>query len=160
MNRKILIIIVIIVTAVVASGIYVLTRKDSQSSQSTGVASPSETINSSTNNTSGSEPSQKGKYVEYAASTFTADTSATKILFFHAPWCPQCRALDKDIRENNIPDGVTIYKVDYDTNQNLRKQYGVTLQTTVVKVDSNGTLVAKYIPYDNPTFDNVINNIL
>jgi len=160
MNRRILIIVVIILIAVGASGVYVFTRKDTQSSQSTDVAVPSETITSSTNNTSGSEPSQKGKYVDYAASTFTADTSATKLLFFHAPWCPQCRALDKDIRENNIPDGVTIFKVDYDTNQNLRKQYGVTIQTTVVKVDSNGTLVAKYIPYESPTFDNVISNIL
>jgi len=83
-----------------------------------------------------------------------------KILFFHAPWCPQCRALEADIKKGPVPDGVTIIKVDYDSMQQLRQKYGVTLQTTLVKVDDQGNLIKKYVAYDEPTLDNLVSNLL
>lgn len=100
-----------------------------------------------------------GAYTNYSATTVNA-TKGTKLLFFHASWCPQCRALDKSIKEGQIPSGVTIFKVDYDTNQVLRQQYGVTIQTTIVKIDDNGKLIAKYVAYDQPTLQALIQNIL
>lgn len=100
-----------------------------------------------------------GTYTAYSA-TKVNETKGTKILFFHAGWCPQCRALDKSITEGTIPSGVTIFKVDYDTNQVLRQQYGVTIQTTLVKIDDNGKLVAKYVAYEHPTLQALIDNLL
>lgn len=91
--------------------------------------------------------SVKGEYTDYDA-TRVADAarSGKAILFFHAPWCPTCSALDKDIRANsaNIPDNVVIFKTDYDTQRELKKKYGVTYQHTLVQVDENGNQITKW----------------
>lgn len=108
---------------------------------------------------SGTTNSAKGSYVDYS-SDIIAKTSGTKILFFYAPWCPQCRALEADIKAKGVPSGVTIIKVDYDSNQKLRQKYGVTIQTTLVKVDDNGNLVKKYVAYDEPNLEAVKKNLL
>jgi thiol-disulfide isomerase/thioredoxin len=100
------------------------------------------------------QPKAKGTYKDYS-SELLASTKGTKLLFFHASWCPQCRALDESIRTSELPDNVTIFKVDYDSNQALRAKYGVTLQTTVVKVDDNQDKLASYVAYNEPTFQSV-----
>lgn len=46
-----------------------------------------------------------------------------------------------------------IYKVDYDREIALRKQYGVTIQTTLVKTNQIGEKLVSYVAYDNPTVD-------
>jgi thiol-disulfide isomerase/thioredoxin len=109
--------------------------------------------------TSPAPTSQPGAYVGYS-DTIIADTKGTKILFFHAPWCPQCRSLDNSIKEATLPDGVTIIKTDYDSNQSLRQKYGVTLQTTFVKVDDSGDLIEKYVAYNEPVYASVKANLL
>ena len=95
-----------------------------------------------------------GEYVDYSPE-LVSSTPGTRLLFFHAPWCPQCNALESDIESSDLPDGVTIFKVDYDSNQDLRHQYGVTIQTTVVEVDRNGNKLDSYVAYEEPTFENV-----
>lgn len=102
---------------------------------------------------------EAGQYVDYSPGII-ASTSGTKLLFFHAPWCPQCRALEADIKKQGVPSGVAIIKVDYDSNQDLRKKYGVTLQTTVVRVDDQGELVSKFVAYDDPSLSSVVENLL
>lgn len=77
----------------------------------------------------------------------------TKIIFFHAAWCPACRKADDTLRElYNRGDDLTMsfdelmevlpqystYKVDYDTEKDLRAKYGVTYQHTFVLVDGQG----------------------
>lgn len=94
--------------------------------------------------------SQPGVYKDYDAAA-VATTKGLKILFFHAQWCPQCRQLDADIRAGRIPDNVTIFKIDFDHAQELRQKYGVTLQTTLVSIDDNGSMRKKYVAYDEPT---------
>jgi len=106
-----------------------------------------------------STPVQPGAYLPYDQEA-VSKAIGTKILFFHAPWCPQCRDLDKDITAKGVPDGVLIFKVDYDTNQTLRKKYGVTLQTTFVLIDDEGKLVKKVVAYDEPTFETVKDALL
>lgn len=68
------------------------------------------------------------------------------VLFFHADWCPTCQATEKDLTENAaaIPAGLTVVKVDYDTENDLRQQYGVTNQHTFVQVDATGAEVKKF----------------
>ena len=105
----------------------------------------------STDSASSSNGPEHGSYVEYSSSLLDS-TKGTKILFFHAPWCPQCRALDNDLQTASLPAKVTIFKTDYDTHQDLRRKYGVTLQTTFVAVDDHGKLIKKYVAYDEPTY--------
>lgn len=102
---------------------------------------------------------QPGEYVSYSKDAVLS-TPDTKLLFFHAPWCPQCRQIESDIQKEGVPDGVTVFKVDYDTNQQLRQQYGVTLQTTFVKIDDKGVKIASYVAYKEPTFDSVKRELL
>ncbi len=88
-----------------------------------------------------------GMYSQYSATAVSASLASGKsvYLFFHATWCPGCRALDTAISGDlaSIPVGSVIYKVDYDTNEALRQQYGVTNQHTVVKLNSDGTSMKK-----------------
>jgi len=65
-------------------------------------------------------------------------------LFFHASRCPSCRSLDKDISTSNeLPENTIVFKVDYDTQTDLKTQYGVTSQHTIVLIDENKNLVQK-----------------
>ena len=70
----------------------------------------------------------------------------TVILSFSATWCPACVGLKKDIEasQEDIPAGVAILHVDYDTNKNLREKYGVSGQHTQVIVDAQGNEVKKW----------------
>ena len=100
-----------------------------------------------------------GQYVDYSEDIISS-TAGTKVLFFHAPWCPQCRELDASIKQGSIPEGVTIIKVDYDTSQALRQKYGVTTQTTLVRVDDSGNIVKKYVAYSDPSLEALVQNAL
>lgn len=102
---------------------------------------------------------KEGVYIDYSE-TALANANGQKVLFFHAPWCPQCRSIEKGIVPGAIPSGLTIIKVDYDSNQELRRKYGVTLQTTFVRVDERLNLIDKYVAYDEPTFESVKTNFL
>lgn len=74
-----------------------------------------------------------------------AQRAGTKVVyFFHAPWCPTCRATEKAIEEDGIPAGLTVVKVDFDSETDLRKTYGITQQHTFVQVDEDGDELAKW----------------
>lgn len=89
-----------------------------------------------------------GVYTAYDAETMTQLAAEGKrvVLFFHAPWCPTCKALDADIRAhmNEIPADVAIMQVNYDTATALKQKYGVTYQHTLVQVDGSGVQVVKW----------------
>ena len=78
------------------------------------------------------------------------------MLFFHASWCLQCRSLDEQLRAEGAPDGLTVFKVDYDSRTDLRQKYGVTLQTTVVFVDDSGQLVSSSVLYEDPSIASLV----
>ncbi len=87
-----------------------------------------------------------GSYESYSAEKIAMAETGDVVLFFHAPWCPSCRALNSDIEKNVdvIPAGVTILKTDYDKETELKKKYGVTTQHTLVQVDKDGNLIKKW----------------
>ena len=55
-------------------------------------------------------------------------------LHFHADWCPTCRAQDKTLESMKSEKGLdlTILQVNYDTEKDLKKRYGVKMQSTMV----------------------------
>lgn len=148
----------IVALVILIGGVYLINRSANKT-PTTAEQAVDENVTPETPTAENPTAGQAGAYVDYSDSII-ATTAGTKILFFHAPWCPQCRALDASIKGSQIPNGVTIIKVDYDTNQQLRQKYGVTIQTTLVKVDDNGESVEKYVAYDEPTFSSVKNNLL
>lgn len=101
-------------------------------------------------------PAPAGSYQAYSPQAFAESTAKNKLLFFHAQWCPQCRMLEKSIEQTGVPSDVAIFKVDYDKAIDLRQKYGVTLQTTVVQVANDGTMLKKHVAYANPTLPPVL----
>ena len=120
-----------------------------------GLPSPSADVPETPAPTDAAEAPVGGAYVEYTDGAIQA-TAGPKVLFFHASWCPQCRALDEQLVAQGAPDGLTVFKVDYDTRTDLRQQYGVTLQTTVVFVDDDGAMISSAVLYDDPSIASLL----
>jgi len=55
-------------------------------------------------------------------------------LHFRADWCPTCRAQDKVIEGLKTEQGLglTVLSVNYDTEKDLKKQYKVNTQSTLI----------------------------
>lgn len=87
-----------------------------------------------------------GAYLDW--SEYDADRAAYAqsdvVLFFHASWCPDCRATDESLVTGGVPDGLTVVKVDFDDSTDLRRQYGVTIQHTFVLVEPDGNQLKKW----------------
>ena len=92
------------------------------------------------------EDAGAGTYQEYGEDKLALAENGDVVLFFHATWCPSCRAADADIREQltAIPNDTHILKVDYDSSTALKQQYGVTTQHTFVQVDESGTEIQQW----------------
>ena len=157
MNKKVIIIVLAVFLLVGIGVAYLLTANkpvdEANSSNLVKQASPE------TQTQPAESPQAQGKYITYSAEALSTATGK-RILYFHAPWCPQCQELDASIKKGPIPDGVTIIRTDFDSNQELRKKYGVTQQTTLVLIDENGNLVKKYNAYDSPTLSSITDNLL
>ncbi|WP_395639818.1 thioredoxin family protein [Pseudolysinimonas sp.] len=156
MNPRLAIILGIVAVAVVAAVVALLVLPRSEIAP---VADPVPTIAAPDVDPSpidSSTPSATaGTYLDYSEAAVAA-AEGRVLLFFHASWCPQCRAIEDDILAQGVPAGVTILHVDYDSNQALRQRYGVTLQTTFVEVDSSGDPLQSHVAYDDPSLDAVV----
>ena len=75
-------------------------------------------------------------------------------IFFHASWCPDCVHLEKQIKANieKLPKETVILKANYDTESKLKREYGITVQSTVVVIDKNGKAMPTLF---GPSFDNL-----
>lgn len=162
MNKKLFTTIGLVLALIAAALVYVVMQKaDSSTDKTAQSQTQSKTTPSPAPQLHAPPPAAAtpGAYVVYSNEAFAA-TPGTKLLFFHAPWCPQCRELEATIKSNPLPANVTVFKVDYDSNQALRQKYGVTLQTTFVKVNDAGEKVKSYVAYNEPTFEAVKRELL
>ncbi|HQJ35849.1 MAG TPA: thioredoxin family protein, partial [Rhodoglobus sp.] len=170
MNKRVIIVVLALVVLIGgAVSVYAATRPgatpaaqtstDQTSTSSTPPAAAPAPSASPTDATAETDAAASGVYVDYSP-TAIADAEGRALLFFHAPWCPQCRSVEADILSEGVPAGVTIIKVDYDSHQDLRQQYGVTLQTTFVEVDSSGAGLQTYVAYDDPHLQAVVDAML
>jgi thiol-disulfide isomerase/thioredoxin len=154
MNKKILFTVLGILVLISAAVSYI-----SMTPNNGSIAEKMTTIQPETTAPTTRLDSEPALYTDYSETAF-AKTKGTKLLFFYAPWCPQCRQIETSIRKDGVPNGVTVFKIDYDSNQKLREQYGVTLQTTFVKVDDSGNKIASYVAYEEPQFSSVERELL
>jgi len=86
---------------------------------------------------------QSGTYTAYTETALAMSDTEHTVVFFHADWCPTCRATDAALQAelDAIPSNLTILKADYDTETDLRAEYGVTLQHSFALINSDGELV-------------------
>ncbi len=82
---------------------------------------------------------QMGQVNDFKPYTAEAVTAAmgegkTTLLFFHAPWCPVCKAQEPKVKAhlNGAHKNVVAFKVDYDSNMALRKELKVDKQSTLI----------------------------
>lgn len=105
-----------------------------------GSATPSPTQSEPAGGSSDPAAPAPGAYVEWEK--YDADRAAYSatdvVLFFHADWCPKCQELQDSLDGDGVPAGLTVVKVDFDTESDLRKEYGVTVQHTMVHIDESG----------------------
>lgn len=103
--------------------------------------------------------SAAGEYTPYSQVAFAEASDKKRVLFFYASWCPTCRPADADItaHADQIPDGVVVFRTDYDSESALKSQYGVTYQHTFVQVDANGEIVKKW---NGGGIDEIVSNTI
>lgn len=98
-------------------------------------------------------PSDSAIYEKYSADLFASLVGKKPVvLFFHAQWCPECRALEKAITADlaNFPMGSHILQINYDTETDLKDEYDVKVQTTLIVLDAEGARVETFL---NPSLD-------
>lgn len=151
MNKK-LITILIALVVIVGGGFYAVNAsrgdKNQKANQSVAIMEKKDQDSVSMKKAEGEAMKKGSAYITYADYTAKKDSykDAHVVLYFHAPWCPTCQALDKNITENltNLPANTVIVKTDYDSSTDLKKTYGVTYQHTLVQVDSSGNKIKKW----------------
>lgn len=87
-------------------------------------------------------------YIDYTPLSYNqAQQEGRTVLYFFAPWCGTCTNLDNSIssRGQELPQDVTILKIDYDSAGDLKKKYGITLQHTLVQVDHKGEALHTWV---------------
>ncbi|MEX0668558.1 MAG: thioredoxin family protein [Candidatus Saccharimonadales bacterium] len=107
-----------------------------------------------------SEQVSTGRYTDYSAEALAAmDDDEVAVVFFKAEWCITCHSLDQDIITNqvDIPEDVTILKADFDTETELKREYDVRMQHTLVQVDSHGNLIKSW--FLSPSLEDILNRI-
>lgn len=99
-------------------------------------------------------------YLDYTANAQAESQKRGETLLFFAAttWCQTCSALEQEIiaRSSEIPEKLTILKVDYDNDRAMNRQYGVTAQHTLVLLDQNGEEISRWVGGD---FDTMVRQI-
>jgi thiol-disulfide isomerase/thioredoxin len=83
------------------------------------------------------EPYDAAKYGE----ALTA--GRTVVLDFHADWCGTCKkqaSVLESLATDPALENVTVLKVDFDAAKDLRKEWNVRKQSTLVVVDQSGEI--------------------
>lgn len=89
-----------------------------------------------------------GAYRAYTASAFRDEQRDGQkiLLFFHSPTCTACVRADNEFVGNasKIPAGITIMRVNLESEEQLKKRYGVTGSHAFVEVDLSGKVLARW----------------
>jgi thiol-disulfide isomerase/thioredoxin len=104
-------------------------------------------------------PIVHGSYEELNAGALeSALGNKNIVLFFHAPWCPQCVSTDTEIKERirELPEDTIIFKTDYDSEIKLREKFEITSQHSIVIIDKNNALQFKQTGFN---FDDIVSVI-
>jgi thioredoxin 1 len=154
MNKKLLFATGIVIVIGIGAFAYSASR-DKNSPTSTTLPTQQNTSEAPTDSLKGEFMSEgaaeleHGAYQDYSPAVVSSEQAAGRkiVLFFYATWCPECRAADAEFKSHPelVPAGVTLLKVDYDNNLELKKKYGVTYQHTFVQIDNNNNMITKWV---------------
>lgn len=148
MNKLVFAIIGLVVLAL-AAGTLVSNTSDEDTAANanqtgTQTASPTDTNSASEIVV---EPSGAHGILDYSSAALAASTTENNLLFFHAAWCTVCNSVERNIEAGSIPDSLSIFKIDYDSDegQDLAAKYKIPIQYTMVQVDTSGNEITQWV---------------
>lgn len=96
-----------------------------------------------------------------AAFKAAADSGKTTLVFFHAPWCPVCKAQEPKVLAhlNGDAKDVVAFKVDYDTNMDLRKEMNVEKQSTLILYSGSKEVARLSYKSDDASIDELFKHV-
>ena len=96
-----------------------------------------------------------------AAFKAAADSGKMTLVFFHAPWCPVCKAQEPKVLAhlNGDAKDVVALKVDYDTNMELRKEMNVVKQSTLILYSGNKEVARLSYKSDDASIDDLFKHV-
>jgi thiol-disulfide isomerase/thioredoxin len=156
MKKAIIIIVILLAVGGLAAALFLRPANQAPDS-TTQQTQDAEEVEASPEDTGPAEPTgptgnigelADGRFTDYSEDRVAESGYRETILFFYAPWCPECRAFETALNDTNFPDGVQILKVDYDSEQALKQKYAITIQSTFVKVSTDGTQLSKWVGYE------------
>jgi thiol-disulfide isomerase/thioredoxin len=105
----------------------------------------------------GSETEESGIYDDLDVDRF--EFFEKNILFFTAQWCPSCLEADEKFSQSvsAIPSDVALWRVDYDSHEDLRDKYQIDTAHVFIIVDAEGNEMQRWS--GSMTIDDVIAEI-
>jgi thiol-disulfide isomerase/thioredoxin len=96
-----------------------------------------------------------------AAFKAAADQGKMTLVFFHAPWCPVCKAQEPKVLAhlNRDAKDVVALKVDYDTNLDLRRQMNVQKQSTLILYSGATEIARLSYKSDDASIDELFSHV-
>jgi len=90
-----------------------------------------------------------------------ADSGKTTLVFFHAPWCPMCRAQEPKVLAhlNGDAKDVVALKIDYDSNMELRKEMTVEKQSTLILYSGAKEIARLVYKSDDASIDDLFKHV-
>jgi thioredoxin 1 len=83
------------------------------------------------------------------------------LVFFHAPWCPVCKAQEPKVQAHLDHDAkqVVALKVDYDTNKALRQEMNVSKQSTLILFQGTKEVARLSYKSDDASIDELFSHV-
>lgn len=90
------------------------------------------------------ETDAASNFMDFDPLAYEAALAEGKTIFldFHANWCPTCRSNAPKIEsvfKKLTDDSVVGFRVNYDTETALKREFGVTLQSTLILIRPDGS---------------------
>ena len=147
------------------AGVYIATT----SNDSDHVAVPATTASTSSSTSSvQAKPTEitlpdtgSNSILDYSPAKLAASTAKYNLIFFHASWCTVCNSVQRSIEAGSIPDDLSIFKIDYDSNegQALANKYHLPIQYTMVQVDNQGNEISQWINNFNDGVTEILDHL-
>lgn len=90
-----------------------------------------------------------------------ADSGKITLVYFHAPWCPVCKAQEAKLLAhlNGDAKDVVALKIDYDTNTDLRKEMNVQKQSTLILFNGSKEIARLSYKSDDASIDELFKHV-